>query len=527
MINILVVDDEPISADGISIYLEEHGDSTWNILTAYNGANALKFSQQRIDILLTDIMMPAMDGFALQEQIRQRWPMVKTVFLTGNNQLDYAQQAIRSGSVVDYVLKMEDETVVLAAVRKAVAWLEDDMRTQETLMQAEQNLSKIRPLMQKDFLMSILKGNIAPNYLQNERFTQLGLPLFADRSVLLLVGQLGDSERDGQMNDLAFCALDNILEKFLWPIYRFYMVSVAERRVAVFIQLSSPQGRIDVQHAFSLMELVQQTFSKSLCPVTFVLNHMACTWTEASQHYRALLSTLEQNLNVSDDTLVLNSAQEQLPETTRARELHAIRTALEREDYDKVSSLCRSMQPPHTPAGKITLYRQLLKLFSIAVDAKDDAQAVYSLCRIPSLQLSDSGWKQTQADFALLFKSLAGTTRSPSQRKDELIERICAYVDSHLAEDLSLSQIATVTYHSPTYISKIFSEVKNVNYNSYVVNQRLSRAAELLLSTRLVLEDIVDQVGYRSVSYFIHAFRSKYGMTPAEYRKKTDHLSKR
>lgn len=91
MINILVVDDEPISADGISIYLEEHGDSSWNVLTAYNGEMALKFSQQRIDILLTDIMMPGMNGFSLQEQIHQRWPMLKTVFLTGNRQLDYAQ----------------------------------------------------------------------------------------------------------------------------------------------------------------------------------------------------------------------------------------------------------------------------------------------------------------------------------------------------------------------------------------------------------------------------------------------------
>lgn len=131
MINILVVDDEPISADGISIYLEEHGDSTWNVLTAYHSESAMKFSQQRIDILLTDIMMPGTDGFALQEQIRQRWPMVKTVFLTGNRQLDYAQQAIRSSGVVDYVLKMEDETVVLQAVRKAVAAMEGDARTQE------------------------------------------------------------------------------------------------------------------------------------------------------------------------------------------------------------------------------------------------------------------------------------------------------------------------------------------------------------------------------------------------------------
>ncbi len=524
MINILVVDDEPISADGITIYLEEHGDNSWNIFTAYNGPGAMKFGQQRIDILLTDIMMPGMDGFALQEQLRQRWPMLKTVFLTGNGQLDYARQAIRSGSVIDYVLKMEDETVVLAAVRKAISALEDDMRIQESLQQAEQNLSRIRPLMQKDFLVSILKGNAPPAMLQSERFEQMKLPLFADRPILLLVGQMGDSSHDEQINDLSFCALDNMLEKFLWPIYRYYMVSVSERRIAAFLQLSGRQGTLDVQHAFSLLELVQQNFSKSMGTLTLVLNHTACSFAEASRHYRAMLLTLEQNMDVSDDTLMLQSARERLPETMHAREMHALRSALERGEYEKASALCRSMPSPHTPAGRLMLYRQLLKLFSITVDARNDAQSLYAVSRIPALQLSDTGWKQTQADFALLLKSLSGTADSPSQRKDELIRQICQYVDSHLADDLSLSRIAAVTYHSPTYISKIFSEVKGVNYNSFVVGQRLSRAAELLQSTRLVLESIVSQVGYSSVSYFIHAFRSKYGTTPAEYRKKNERL---
>ena len=450
--------------------------------------------------------------------------MVKTIFLTGNVQLDYAQQAIRSGSVIDYVLKMEDETAVLEAVRKAIAALEEEMHTQETLLQAEQNLSKIRPLIQKDFLLSVLKGNASPSMLQNERFSQLQLPLFADQSILLLVGQMGDGAHDGQLSDLSFCALDNMMEKLLWPIYRFYMISVSERRIVAFLQLSGRQGTLDVQHAFSLLELVQQNFSKSMGSITFVLNHTVCSWTEVSQHYRAMLLTLEQNLNVSDDTLVLQSVRESLPETMHARELHALRSALECGEYEKAFSLCRSMPSPHTPTGRITLYRQLLKLFSIAVDARDDSQEVYGLSRIPPLQLSDNGWKQTQADFARLFKSLSGTANSPSQRKDELIKQICAYVDTHLSEDLSLSQIASITYHSPTYISKIFSEVKGVNYNHFVVNQRLSHAADLLLSTRLLLENIVAQVGYSSVSYFIHAFRSKYGTTPAEYRKKNGHL---
>ena len=69
MINILVVDDEPISADGIAIYLAEHGDMDWNVMTSYGGLLALNHIRQRVDILVTDVMMPVCDGFTLHERM--------------------------------------------------------------------------------------------------------------------------------------------------------------------------------------------------------------------------------------------------------------------------------------------------------------------------------------------------------------------------------------------------------------------------------------------------------------------------
>ena len=89
MINILVVDDEPISADGISIYLQEHGEDMWVVRTAYNGLQALEIARQRIDILVSDIMMPGLDGFQVQEKIQEMWPMSRCIFLTSAQQIDY------------------------------------------------------------------------------------------------------------------------------------------------------------------------------------------------------------------------------------------------------------------------------------------------------------------------------------------------------------------------------------------------------------------------------------------------------
>lgn len=519
MINILVVDDEPISADGISIYLESHGDPQWNIMTAYNSVDAIHLAQQRIDVLLTDIMMPGMNGFTLQEQMCKRWPRLRTVFLTGNGSMNDAQQAIRSENVVDYVLKIEDESVVLAAIRKAVADLEDETQIQDTLRQAQQDFGRILPMLQKECIMSVLKGKLSGKQLA-ERFLQVELPLRSERPVLMLISQLSESISSSHMNDIAFLALEGILEKQFYPIYRFFALSVTEKRIVVLIQSRSTIENIDVQQVFLLLESVQQAFQKAVGEIAFVLDHAPRMWSELYQHYRAMILTLEKSAYVSDDMMVIRNHNDHLPEMEDVQELLKLRALLEQAEYDRMSQIIRGTEVPETATGRMMLYRQWLKLFSMAVEGRPDAETFYNSCRIPYPNMDQKGFSQVRQEFAALFGSLTKDKVTPYERKAQTVETMCSYIESHLSEDLSLARMAEIVYHSSTYVSKLFTEVKGIGYNNYVVSQRLSKAAELLQGSRMRLEEIVEAVGYRSTSYFIYAFRNRYSMTPAEYRKK-------
>ena len=214
MINILVVDDEPISADGISIYLQERGETDWTVRTAYNGIQALEIARQRVDILVSDIRMPGLDGFQVQEKIREIWPMSRCVFLTSVQQMDYVQRAIRSGTAVDYVLKIEGEEVILDAVRKAADVQKNEIHTRELLQRAEEEIREVRPLLQKELILSLLRGTHLPFSLA-ERFRELEFFFRADQRVLLILGQVGDEPSSGGTPDISAFVLNNILEKLL------------------------------------------------------------------------------------------------------------------------------------------------------------------------------------------------------------------------------------------------------------------------------------------------------------------------
>jgi len=79
--NILIVDDNPEQCEILSELVSELGHKAY---TAADGELALQlFQERRIDLVITDIKMPRMDGMALLEKIRQRDPKVRVIVVTG------------------------------------------------------------------------------------------------------------------------------------------------------------------------------------------------------------------------------------------------------------------------------------------------------------------------------------------------------------------------------------------------------------------------------------------------------------
>lgn len=219
-----------------------------------------------------------------------------------------------------------------------------------------------------------------------------------------------------------------------------------------------------------------------------------------------------------DEVLVLRNAADELPEYSPTDELHKARVLLENGSYEEAATVLQMIEIPHTMRGRIDLYRKLLKLLIATIDSQEQAEHVYAKIHMPVLQTDDNGWKNTQSEFVSAFRRFAIAENTPSKRMEQTIETVCRHVKENLKEDLSLVRLAELTDHSPTYLSRMFKEVKGVGYNDFVVACRMERAAYLLRESKLKLADIIEKVGYTSSSYFIRTFRRTFGMTPMEYR---------
>lgn len=100
-----------------------------------------------------------------------------------------------------------------------------------------------------------------------------------------------------------------------------------------------------------------------------------------------------------------------------------------------------------------------------------------------------------------------------------VVERAKMYINSHLAEDISLEQVSEAVDVSVFYLSRIFSHHAGVSFVDYISTQRVSRAKGLLKFSRLSINKISRQCGFTDQNYFTKVFRKITGITPSQYRK--------
>ncbi|NVO04502.1 MAG: response regulator [Rhodoferax sp.] len=115
---VLVVDDEEVVR---ASYLRILAGPQCDVCQVGSGPDALQLmDQQAFDVVLLDQKMPGMDGMAVLQSIKARWPATEVIMITGYPALEAAKQAVRLGAC-DYLAKPVGPDEVIQAAHSAMA----------------------------------------------------------------------------------------------------------------------------------------------------------------------------------------------------------------------------------------------------------------------------------------------------------------------------------------------------------------------------------------------------------------------
>jgi AraC family transcriptional regulator len=115
-------------------------------------------------------------------------------------------------------------------------------------------------------------------------------------------------------------------------------------------------------------------------------------------------------------------------------------------------------------------------------------------------------------------RSLPVAGPSTDQQRDPVVGRVQAFVDEHLAADLSLDRMAAVANRSPSTLARRFREEADTTPWRYVMERRVAAAKRLLATTDRSLASIAVDTGFYDQAHLTRTFKRLHGQTPGEYR---------
>ncbi|WP_105614680.1 response regulator transcription factor [Vallitalea okinawensis] len=132
MYRLIIIDDEEEIRDGLSNYFP-WDDMGYEVTAAFdNGIAAINYlNTNPVDVILSDIKMPMMDGIELASYVRDHYPSIKVIFLSGHKEFEYARQALQYG-VREYIVKPTKFNELVSCFSKLKDELDQEQIVNET-----------------------------------------------------------------------------------------------------------------------------------------------------------------------------------------------------------------------------------------------------------------------------------------------------------------------------------------------------------------------------------------------------------
>lgn len=533
MFNVMLVDDEPLVREFLRAHFRLHHPEWTVAAEAMDGQEAWeKLQQHGVDLIISDIKMPVMDGIELSRRVHRMAAPPSMLILSGYDEFALAQEALRSG-VRDYLLKPVVREELAEAVQSLTSELE--LRGRERLaFYSESSISKeSRAQAVKQFLKAVVSDNSVEIKMLYPLIYRLKVQLIETEGAILLL----------DLDEIS------LIEKGIpagdFPVFRFILQQAAGEVASehsfghVFLDEEQLTGVLvtgdDEDHikhrCRELYRRVAEAMAASagiavsggLGTLESELFQLHASHAAAARNLQCRLPAGQSGLFGPPETdgltqrlQAIGQAAEQIrqslligKETAVAVALGAYLGEMRRFTADEVVSFGINLIKIVT-AGRRELHGQRM------IRAYRRLHRVYQDQRV--------SWEAEAAlavfrDIADCFVPQGGEERPESLNEYDVGNRAKAYICAHYAEPLSLALLAEKLGVTPGYLSNTFHRTVGETYVKFLTRVRMEQAARLLrASPPEKVYDVAEKVGYVGVKHFSHVFKQHYGIPPGEYQ---------
>lgn len=525
MYKMLLVDDESRQLKALANIVRALRPE-YEVYEALNGRLALDFIDKNpVDIVITDIRMPEMDGLQLVETLYQNKNRAKVILLTGYGEFEYAQRAIRLG-IFDYIVKPFGKSGLEKLLLKIDQALEQEYSEFKIRENLTRKLDESQPVYQTHLLNKWVRGQLnqgeSDEWERNLNMKGPGILLIAEFniseqtkpskersmrqmhaeliSLSKIPGQVVSFDLEGQVNAIAF----------IFSCKDPRLLRPKEMRVLMENWISNCKAEYGI---------------KITVGVGPAWNEMNAS---GKRCYELALSALQRKFFLGSGQAILfeEIPKEALRQNPLIGQEEKLLAAMKRADEEAVN-------------GRInTLFEQIPALFQLSsAEIKEDvlrlivfqlksvehliAEEEYSLWlrEIRSQLVSCEDYKELRYWTKKMLMKIIDLYQTAAKDKNGIIVEKCEnYIQEHYSEELSLESIAQMYHFNTSYFSSLFKSRTGKSLTDYIIKVRMEHAKHLLMNSGFKISEIACKVGYKDSAYFIRLFKRELGVSPNKFR---------
>lgn len=518
MLNVMIVEDEMLVRLGFknTVPWDKYGMNVCaDMANGLEAWNYYKNSGTKPDVIVTDLMMPEMDGLELIRKIRKEDSRTRIVILSCMEDFHLVRQAMNIG-VSSYILKL---TMTPDEIGNVLIQVRDELGAQESI-EASKGIIHNPDYLKENVMKNFVFYNLYSESEFARHISKLKLRLSPERLVVCMMeidsfGQMQEKLKD-EKGELIRVTILNVLGEVLDQSKRGEAVSDDDKRYLLLFSFQDMVSEVKIREELvwiltQIQKVLKRFFNIS---VSFGVSGMKSDYVSLRALYRESREAVNRKFFYGTGQLMFFSRQETMTVNEwvkkkieeAAGERSAVGSAaslLSGELRDAQDVRMLFIRLLHSMAATIAVDRQKADL--LITEKAEEIRKVETLDEIAAVF----------ASFLTGFDHIHGTQKQLSKE----IARAVKIVQERYSSNLTLPQLADTLEISPNYLSTLFKQELRLNFSDYLTRVRLEKAKELLLNTHLKSYEIAEKTGFADDSYFSRTFMKHAGVRPNAFRR--------
>lgn len=535
MYKVLLIDDEILVREAIAKRMKWAELGFELVASCENGKEAVEYIRQnQVDIVLTDICMPHMDGMDLSRWLYENFPEIKIIIFSGFSDFEYAKKAIRY-RVSEYLLKpvtSKELTEVLLKIKEKLDALKQENLKKEVLYSKYKTYRKKEKVILSNAIFQLVMGtqDIRDSL---EEMKALGICLSSScyRIVMLDVDDYSNfsevNEKTKKEIALMSFIVANISEEIVNEKNNGFCFQDSKNKVYLLLQTNKPKEFLEVSKKLCLriQRLVKELVKVDL---TVGMGLYVNRVEDFYLSYQSAKKAVDYRYLLGRRTLVdmeLEKDRLDLP-IDYSKERQTLLEGIRYEEWEKIDFFMDFIREK-LKESMLSKSRAVIYLQEILRDIEENAgrteedrsEKGQKILRI-SEQLADAeSLKQALDILSSYAKDLSRSLLYFKQNANERQARKALdYIEQNFSDkSLSLHTICHYLGISTSHFSSLFKEATGETFVEALVRIRMNKAKELLKESNLKNYEIAERVGFSDPHYFSISFKKMTGKTPTEY----------